>query len=310
MHYLVTGGAGFIGSNTAEELIRREHTVCVLDDLSTGDEDNLATSRGKINFIRGSVTDKEALNRACRGADYVLHLAARTSVPHSIENPLETDYINVDGTLLLLMAARDAGVRRVVFASSCAIYGEASTLPIREEVPPSPISPYGASKLAAEHYGNAFHRVYGLEFVSLRYFNVFGPRQDPGSSYSGVLARFCRAICDGEAPFVHGDGEQSRDFVFVENIVRGNVLAFETPGISGMAFNIGTGVRHSLNQTLKLLSKFSGRDVGVKYGPTRAGDIRDSEADISLAREKLGFDPRMGFEEGLRRTWDWYCGQR
>lgn len=310
MRYLVTGGAGFIGSNTVEELVRRGHSVSVLDDLSSGHENNLATVRDKIDFILGSVTDREALSRACRGADYVLHLAARTSVPQSIENPLETDHINVDGTLLLLLAARDAGVRRVVFAGSCAVYADSSTLPIREDMPLGPISPYGVSKLAGEHYGKVFHHVYGLEFVSLRYFNVFGLKQDPGSPYSGVLARFCNAMRDGESPTVYGDGEQSRDFIFVENVVLANILAFETPGIAGMAFNIGTGARHTLNQTLKLLAKFSGGDISAKYEPPRTGDIRDSEADIALAREELGFDPRIGFEEGLRRTWDWYCSRR
>jgi nucleoside-diphosphate-sugar epimerase len=310
MRYLVTGGAGFIGSNTVDELVRRGHSVAVLDDLSTGSEKNLAHVREKIDFIAGTVTDRETLDRACQGADFVLHLAARTSVPHSIRDPLKTNRINVDGTLLVLLAARDAGVRRVVFAGSSAVYGDAPAQPKREDMPAAPISPYGVSKLVGELYGNAFYRVYGLEFVSVRYFNVFGPRQDPNSPYSGVLALFCTAMRDGGTPTVNGDGEHSRDFIFVEDVVQGNILACETPGVAGMVFNVGTGGRYTLNQTLALLAKFSGRAANALYGPPRAGDIRDSQADISLARKKLGFDPRIGFEEGLRRTWDWYCATR
>jgi nucleoside-diphosphate-sugar epimerase len=310
MRYLVTGGAGFIGSNTVDELVRRNHSVRVLDDLSAGEEKNLVQVREKIEFIHGSVTDREILDRVCRGVDFVLHLAARTSVPRSVKEPLETNHINVEGTLQMLLAARDAGVRRVVFAGSSSVYGDTPTLPKREDMPPAPISPYGVSKLVGELYGKVFYRVYGLEFVSVRYFNVFGPRQNPASPYSGVLALFCTAMRDGGVPTVNGDGEHSRDFTFVENVVQGNILACETPGIAGMVFNLGTGGRYTLNQTLALLAKFSGHAANARYGPPRAGDIRDSQADISLAREKLGFDPRVGFEEGLRRTWDWYCTER
>jgi nucleoside-diphosphate-sugar epimerase len=310
MRYLVTGGAGFIGSNTVDELVRRGDSVCVLDDLSAGYEKNLARVRDKIDFICGSVTDRETLNRACRGVDFVLHLAARTSVSQSVEDPIGTNHVNVDGTLTVLLAARDAGVRRVVFAGSCALYGDTPALPIREDTLPAPISPYGVTKLVGELYGQVFHRVYGLEFVSVRYFNVFGPRQHPGSTYSGVLALFCTAVRDRGVPTVNGDGEQSRDFTFVENVVQGNILACETPKIAGMVFNLGTGRRYTLNETLALLAKFSGRALNAHYGPPRAGDIRDSQADISLARERLGFEPRIGFDEGLRRTWDWYCADR
>ena len=307
MRYLVTGGAGFIGSNTVDELLRRGHSVAVLDDLSTGQERNLAPSPEQIDFFHGSINDPEIVQQACRGADYVLHLAARTSVPRSVKDPAETNRINVDGTLLVLLAARDAGVRRVVFAGSSAVYGETPTLPKREDMPPAPISPYGVSKLIGELYGQVFHRVYGLEFVTLRYFNVFGPRQDPGSPYSGVLSLFITAMQKGVPPTVCGDGEQSRDFTFVENVVQANLRACEVPGIAGMVFNAGTGRRYTLNQTLALLEKFAGRPARAKYIEPRQGDIHDSQADISLARQKLGYDPRVGFEEGLRRTWEWYC---
>jgi len=307
MRYLVTGGAGFIGSNTVDELLRRGHSVAVLDDLSTGQERNLPPSRDRFDFFQGSINDPEIVQRACRGADYVLHLAARTSVPRSVQDPAETNRVNADGTLLLLLAARDANVRRVVFAGSSAVYGETPTLPKREDMQPAPISPYGVSKLIGELYGQVFHRVYGLEFVTLRYFNVFGPRQDPSSPYSGVLSLFITAMQKGTPPTVYGDGEHSRDFTFVENVVQANLRACEVPGIAGMVFNAGTGRRYTLNQTLGLLEKFAGRPARAKYLEPRQGDIRDSQADISLAREKLGYDPLVGFEEGLRRTWEWYC---
>jgi UDP-N-acetylglucosamine/UDP-N-acetyl-alpha-D-glucosaminouronate 4-epimerase len=307
MRYLVTGGAGFIGSNTVDELVRRGHSVAVLDDLSTGHAENLADVQNKIDFFRGSVTDPETVARACRGAAFVLHLAARTSVPRSVKDPLETNRVNVDGTLNILVAARDACVRRVVFASSSSVYGDTPTLPKHEQMPSAPISPYGVSKLAGELYGRVFHRVYGLEFVALRYFNVFGPRQDPSSPYSGVLSLFINALRDAATPTVYGDGEQSRDFTFVENVVRANLLACETPGIAGMTFNLGTGGRYTLNETLRLLQQLAGRPANASYAAPRDGDIRDSQADISLAHERLGYEPRVGFQEGLRRTWEWYA---
>lgn len=309
MQYLVTGGAGFIGSNTVDELVRRGHGVTVLDDLSAGKEANLEKVRQQITFIRGSITDREAVEKACRGADYVLHLAARTSVPRSVKQPLETNQINVDGTLNVLVAARDAGVRRVVFASSSSIYGDTPTLPKHEGMPPAPISPYGVSKLVGELYGRVFHRTYGLDFVALRYFNVFGPRQDPGSPYSGVLSLFIAAMRNGGEPNVFGDGEQSRDFTFVQNVVAANLQALETPGIGGRAFNLGTGGRYTLNYTLQLLEGFSGKQAKAKHGPPREGDIRDSQADISLAAQSFGYQPQVNFEAGLRKTWDWYTAQ-
>lgn len=310
MHYLVTGGAGFIGSAIVDELVRRGHAVVVLDDLSTGKEENLSGVASKIQFIRGSICDPQALEAACRGADYLLHLAARTSVPRSVEDPFETNRINVEGTLNALTAAREAKVQRFVFAASSSAYGESPVLPKMETMSAVPISPYGVSKLSGELYAQVWGRVYGLETVSLRYFNVFGPRQDPGSPYSGVLSRFITALLEGAPPVVFGDGEQSRDFTYVENVVDATLRACEAPGVSGMLFNIGTGERFTLNQTLKLLEKISGKAMGAKYDAPRVGDIRDSQADIGLARRWLGYEPRVGFEQGLRRTWEWYVEKR
>ncbi len=310
MRYLVTGGAGFIGSNTAEELVRRGHEVVVLDDLSSGTPENLAGVKSKIEVLKYSITDPSKLREACRGVDFVIHLAARTSVPQSMTDPCDTNRVNVDGTLNVLVAARDAKVKRVVFAGSTAVYGDTTVLPTNEKVPPAPISPYGASKLAAETYGQVFGRSYGLEFVSLRYFNVFGPRQDPSSPYSGVLSRFHAALLGGSQPIVFGDGEQSRDFVFIGNVVEANLLACEAKGAAGLAINIGTGERHTLNQTLALLEKITGQPSNAKYAPAREGDIRDSQADISLARTVLGYNPRVGFEEGLKNTWEWFCASQ
>jgi UDP-glucose 4-epimerase len=309
MRYLVTGGAGFIGSNTVDELVRRGHEVVVLDDLSTGKKANLSRVRSQIDFRQESVTNLEALRAACRAVNCVIHLAAQTSVPRSVQDPIETNSINVGGTLNVLVAARDANVKRVVFACSCAVYGITAVLPIRESAALAPISPYGLSKQVGEAYGRVFQELYGLEFVSLRYFNVFGPRQDPGSPYSGVLSVFNAALLGGNQPTVFGDGEQSRDFVYVENVVETNLLAAEVKGAAGHAFNIGTGNRYTLNQTLGLLEKITGRSARAKYAAPRDGDIRDSQADIGLAREVLGYKPRLGFEEGLKNTWEWFVSQ-
>jgi UDP-N-acetylglucosamine/UDP-N-acetyl-alpha-D-glucosaminouronate 4-epimerase len=310
MRYVVTGGAGFIGSNTVDELVRRGHSVVVLDDLSSGKEENLADSRNKISFIKASVTDLEAVRKAMHEADYVLHLAARTSVPRSVKDPLETNRINVDGTLNVLVAARDAKVKRIVFAASSSAYGETPTLPKVENMQPEPISPYGVTKYVGELYAQTFGRVYGLENVSLRYFNIFGPRQDPSSPYSGVLARFCTAFLEETQPVIFGDGEQTRDFTYVDNAVSANLLACEAPNVSGKVFNIGVGGRFSLNQTVELLRNISGTQLQVKYDPPRDGDIRDSQADITQARSLLGYEPQIDFEQGLRRTLDWYRAVR
>ena len=306
MRYLVTGGAGFIGSNLVDEILRRGHQLVVLDDLSAGKESNLASVRNRIDLRIGSITDLAELQSACRGVDYVIHLAARTSVPRSIKDPVETNRVNIDGSLNVLVAARDAKVRRVVFAASSSAYGETPTLPKVETMQPQPISPYGVSKYVGELYAEVFGRVYGLENACVRYFNVFGPRQDPTSQYSGVLSRFMLAVIQGQQPVVYGDGEQSRDFTYIDNVVDETLRACEADGASGLVFNGGTGSRITLNEVLNMLEKVTGKKVQAKYDPPRAGDIRDSQADISRARKVLGYEPLVDFEEGLRRTWDWY----
>jgi UDP-glucose 4-epimerase len=260
--------------------------------------------------MQNSITNLDAVREACRAADCVIHLAAQTSVPRSVKDPIETNLANVDGTLNVLVAARDAHVKRVVFASSCAVYGKTSELPIRESAALAPISPYGVSKQVGEAYGRVFQELYALEFVALRYFNVFGPRQDPGSPYSGVLSVFNAALLEGTQPTVFGDGEQSRDFVYVGNVVEAILLAAEAKRAPGLAINIGTGNRCTLNQTLALLEKITGRPARAKYAPPREGDIRDSQADIALAQDILGYHPRIGFEEGLSLTWEWFCAAR
>jgi nucleoside-diphosphate-sugar epimerase len=306
MRYLVTGGAGFIGSNVVDELVKRGQEVVVLDDLSAGKEANLAAVREKIDLHIGTVTDLAAVQSACLGVQYVIHLAARTSVPRSVLNPLESNHVNIDGTLNVLVAARDAQVQRFVFAASSSAYGETPTLPKVETMPAQPISPYGVTKYVGEMYAQVFGRVYGLENACIRYFNVFGPRQDPTSQYSGVLSRFMLAVIEGQAPVIYGDGEQTRDFTYVENVVDETLRACEAPGASGLVFNGGTGARITLNEVLKMLSRITGKTIQVKYDAARNGDIRDSQADVSLARNILGYEPRVLFEEGLRRTWEWY----
>jgi nucleoside-diphosphate-sugar epimerase len=306
MRYLVTGGAGFIGSNIVDELVRRGQTVVVFDDLSSGKESNLAAVRSKIELRVANIGDVAALHAAAKGANYVIHLAARTSVPRSVAEPIETNRINIDGTLNVLVAARDAKVKRVVFAASSAAYGETPTLPKVETMPADPISPYGVTKVVGELYARVFTRTYGLETACLRYFNVFGPRQDPTSQYSGVLSRFMLAAIEGRSPIIFGDGEQSRDFTYVDNVVQQTLLACEAEGASGLVFNGGTGVQSKLNDVLRLLEKLSGEKITATYDPPRTGDIKDSLADITLARRILNYSPSINFEEGLRRTWAWY----
>jgi nucleoside-diphosphate-sugar epimerase len=306
VRYLVTGGAGFIGSNIVDELLRRGHDVVVLDDLSTGKEENLAGVRKQIDFRRGTITDLRIVESASQGADYVIHLAALASVPRSVKNPLETNWVNIDGTLNVLVCARDSKVRRFVFAASSSAYGELPELPKTEAMASSPISPYGVTKYVGELYAQVFGRVYGLENASVRYFNVFGPRQDPTSQYSGVLSRFMLAVIRGEQPVVYGDGEQSRDFTYVDNVVDETLRACEAEGASGMVFNGGTGQRITLNEVLKLLEKITGKKIRARHDSPRPGDILHSQADISLAGKVLGYRPLVYFEEGLRRTWQWY----
>src|SRR5215470_10314082 len=285
MRYVVTSSAGFIGSNTVDELVLRGHSVVVLDDLSSGKEENLAECRNKITLIKGSITDIEVVRKAMHEADYVLHLAARTSVPRSVKDPIDTNRINIEGTLNVLVAAKETKVKRVVIAASSAAYGETATLPKVETMQPEPVSPYGVIKYVSELYAQVFGRVYGLQSVSLRYFNVFGPRQDPSSPYSGVLSKFCTAFLEGTEPVVFGDGDQTRDFTYIENVVQATLLACEAPAASGKVINVSTGERISLNQTLELLREISGARLEAKYEPPREGDIRDSQADIGLARE-------------------------
>src|ERR1700680_4136380 len=306
MRFVVTGGAGFIGSNTVDELVRRGHGVVVLDDLSSGKEENIAEVRNKITLIKGSITDIEVVRKAMHEAEYVLHLAARTSVPRSVKDPIESNRINIDGTLNVLVAARDAKVKRIVFAASSSAYGETPTLPKTETMVPAPISPYGVTKFAGELYLQTFGRCYGLENVSLRYFNIFGPRQDPSSPYSGVMAKFCTAFLEETEPVIFGDGSQSRDFTYVDNAVQANLLACEAPRASGRVFNIGTGTRINLNDIVAALGEISGKPLKARHDPPRDGDIRDSQADITHAQAVLGYDPTVGLEDGLHRTFNWY----
>ena len=310
MRYLVTGGAGFIGSHTVDELVKRGHRVVVLDDLSTGKASNNSAVSSEIEFMPESVTNLNAVREACRAADCIIHLAAQTSVPRSVKDPIETNLINVNGTLNVLVAARDAKVKRIVFASSCAVYGITSVLPIPESTALAPISPYGLSKQVGEAYGRLFQDLHGVEFVSLRYFNVFGPRQDPGSPYSGVLSIFNAALLAGTPITIYGDGEQSRDFVYVQNVVDAILQSAEAKNAPGLTLNIGAANRYTLNQTLALLEKITGRPARAIHAAPREGDIRDSQADIRLAQGAIGYRPQVGLEDGLKKTWDWFCASR
>ena len=309
--YLVTGVAGFIGSALARALIKNGGKVRGIDNLSTGHRENLQEIANGIDFREVDLLDSAGLKRACEGVDYVLHQAAIASVPRSVAHPVESNRNNVDGTLNLLEAARDAEVKRVVYAASSSAYGDTPTLPKREDMPADPISPYAISKLAGELYMQCFFRVYGLETVCLRYFNVFGPRQDPNSPYSGVLARFIMLMLRGEQPTIFGDGEQSRDFTYVDNAVDANLLACTAPAkeVAGRVFNIANGHRITLNQTVTLLKQITGYSGPVHHGPERAGDIKHSLADVSLAAKHLGYRARVDFEDGLQRTVAWYREQ-
>ncbi len=306
--FLITGVAGFIGSSLARGLVERTHEVRGIDNLATGKDGNLADLKGQLDFRQASLLDANALADACRGVDYVLHQAAIPSVPRSVADPVASNQANVDGTVNLLVAARDAKVKRVVYAASSSAYGETPTLPKREDMTPSPISPYAVAKLAGEMYMTSFYRCYGLETVSLRYFNVFGPHQDANSQYSAVLARFITSMLRGEAPTIYGDGGQSRDFTYIENVVQANLLAATVPadGVAGRVFNTATGQRSTLNQTFQILKKLTGYSGDVRYEPPRTGDVKHSLADISAAQKHLGYRVVVDFEEGLRRTVDWY----
>ncbi len=304
--YVVTGGAGFIGSHIVEELLRRKQTVKVIDNFSTGKRENLKPFMGKVETVEADIAESLALGEYLRGADYVIHQAAIPSVPKSILDPVKSHRANVDGTLQLLLACREAGVHRVVYASSSSLYGDSPTLPKHEVMLPNPLSPYGAQKLFGEIYCQVFTKAYGLETVSLRYFNVFGPRQDATSQYSGVLALFIPAILKGHRPTVYGDGLQSRDFTYVQNVVEANLLACTTSGVAGDVFNIACGDCITVNSMLQQINKITGNDIAPIYTDPRRGDIKHSMADITKAREKLGYNPLVSFEEGLRRTIEWY----
>jgi UDP-glucose 4-epimerase len=306
--YLITGIAGFIGSNLAHELVRRGETVRGFDNFETGKRENLSGFERKIEFREIDLLDAEGVGEMCQGADFVLHQAALASVPRSVADPLKSHRSNIDGTLNLLLAAREAKVKRVVYAASSAAYGDTPTLPKQESMPPNPISPYAVQKLTGEFYLSSFYSVYGLETVSLRYFNIFGPRQDPSSQYSGVLARFIGQMLAGETCTIFGDGEQSRDFTYVENAVNANLLACEAPAdrVCGKVFNVATGDRYSLNETFRMLAGIIGYSGKPRYAEARTGDVKHSLADISRAKTAFGYEPTVNFEEGLRRTVEWY----
>ncbi|MFB3921486.1 MAG: SDR family oxidoreductase [Terriglobia bacterium] len=308
--YLVTGGAGFIGSGLVRRLLERGDKVRVVDNFSTGLRSNLTEVLNRIELIEGDLVDLAVSRKAVAGMEYVLHQAALPSVPRSIEDPISSNHANVTATLNLLVAARDVHVKRFVFASSSSVYGDTEVLPKVETMRENPISPYALTKLAGEKYCVIFHRVYGLPTVSLRYFNVFGPRQNPDSPYSGVISRFVDAALSGRRPTVFGDGEQSRDFTFVENAIQANLLACRAEGVAGLVFNVGTGERCSLNDVLRGLSKIVGRNLNPEYAVPRSGDVRHSLADIGQARHLLGYDPKIHFDEGLRETVEWFKSTR
>jgi nucleoside-diphosphate-sugar epimerase len=309
MKYLVTGGSGFIGSNIVEELLKRGEQVRILDNFSTGNRKNIESFQDKIEVIEGDLRSYHIVMEAVDGMDFILHQGALPSVPRSVRDPLTTNEVNVVGTLNLLHACVDAKVKRVVFASSSSIYGDSPTLPKSEDMMPNPLSPYAVSKLAGEKYFHVFARIYGLHTVSLRYFNVFGPRQNPDSQYSAVIPKFIKAIIDDESPVIYGDGEQSRDFTFIQNVIEANILATEADCPPGIVMNCAVHQRTDLNHLVTIINEILGKNVKPKYTEPRAGDVKHSFADISLIQETLGFKPKIYFEEGLRKTIEWYKKQ-
>ena len=305
--FLVSGVAGFIGSSIARALVARGELVRGIDNFSTGKRENLVGLEA-VDFLEADLNDEGVAARACADVDYIFHEAAIPSVPRSVKNPIESNHANVTATLALLVAARDAGVKRIVYAGSSSAYGSNPSLPKREDMLPEPISPYAVSKLAGEYYMQSFTKVYGLETVTIRYFNVFGPHQDPTSQYSGVMAKFTRMMLEGERPTINGDGEQSRDFTYIDNVVHANLLATSAPAgkVSGCVFNVATGSRITVNQVYKELQKLTGFTLEAAHGPDQPGDVKHSLADITAARESLGYEPLVSFEDGLRKTVDWY----
>ena len=305
-HYLVTGGAGFIGSNIVAELVAQKEKVTVFDNFATGRRENLVPFLSSIILYEGDVRSYHQVREAMEGVDYVLHQAALSSVPRSVRDPITSNQVNVDGTLNVLIAARDAKVKRLVFASSSSVYGDSPTLPKIEEMPTNPLSPYAISKLAAEKYCLSFSRLYGLETVALRYFNIFGPRQDPNSQYSAVIPRFITALKSGEPPIIYGDGEQSRDFTFVSNAVQANLLACKTPGVSGQVFNVACGARFSLLEILKTLKEIMGKEISPTHEAARPGDVRHSEAGIEKITSAMHYKVQHNFRQGLERTVEYF----
>ena len=307
MHALITGGAGFIGSNLVEALARGGHLVRVLDNLSTGKRENLASFDGTVELVEGDIRQYHTVREALQGIEVVFHEAALPSVPRSVRDPLTSNAVNVDGTLNILYAAKDAGVKRVIYASSSSVYGDTPELPKHEGMRPNPQSPYAVSKLAAEQYCGVFARLYGLETFALRYFNVFGPRQDPASQYSAVIPKFIKAILAGERPVIYGDGEQTRDFTYVANVVDANMRAATSPGAGGLAMNCACHDRVSLNQLVAEINGILGTSVQPVYGEPRPGDIKHSFAAVDLAKKEIGYAPSVPFKEGLRKTVAWYA---
>lgn len=309
MNYLISGGAGFIGSNIAKRLVEEGESVRIIDNFSTGKLENISSISGKVEIIDGDIRDTDIVSKAVRDMDFIIHQAALPSVPRSVKDPLTSNSVNVTGTLNLLNAVREAKIKRFVYASSSSVYGDTPVLPKREDMQPNPQSPYAVAKLTGEYYCSIFYKVYGLPTVSLRYFNVFGPNQDPQSQYAAVIPRFITAILNQKNPVIYGDGGQSRDFTFVENVVEANLLSCKSDNASGKIFNIACGDRYTINTLLNELYSLSDKKVDPVYSEPRQGDIRHSHADISRARETIGYSPKVDFKEGLRRTVEWfkYC---
>jgi len=309
--YLITGIAGFIGSTLARELVAQGHDVRGIDNLSTGTLDNIADIRGSLDFEQADLQDAAAMRAACDGVDFILHQAALASVPRSVKDPLTSHESNINGTLNLLLAARDAKVKRIVYAASSSAYGDQPTQPKQEDMQPMPLSPYAVQKLTCEYYIHAFYRAYGLEGICLRYFNIFGPRQAADSPYSGVIAQFAYRMLSGETPTIYGDGLTSRDFNYVDNAVSANLLACNAPSAvaTGRVFNVGTGRAHTLNEVYATIAEHLGFKAAPKYGPERVGDIKHSLANIDRARKQLGYEPKVHFHEGLKKTVEWYVSE-
>lgn len=306
--YLITGGAGFIGSNVAEEILRQGGRVRIFDDFSTGFRENIEVLRkidgDRVDVFEGDLRNFDQVRAAMQGVSYVSHQAALRSVERSVDDPLSSNAVNVDGTLHILAAAREAGVRRVVYASSSSVYGDSPELPKQEKLTPSPVSPYAVSKLAAEHYCRVFTKLYGVETVSLRYFNVFGPRQSPKSQYAAVVPLFMRAALNGEPLEIHGDGKQSRDFTYIDNVVQANWRGFHSEGVAGEAFNVACGERHDLLEIADLIASLVGRDLPRRHIDRRRGDVMHTEASIDKIQSMMGYEPTVGFAEGMRRTFE------